>query len=52
MRQPRLKAAAHPSFYHCVSRVTDGQRIFATAGPGSPDAERFKSLVVEGGRAP
>jgi putative transposase len=45
MRQPRLKALTHPSAYHCVSRVTDGQRIFETRGPGSPEAERFVRLM-------
>jgi putative transposase len=87
MRQPRLKASAHPSVYHCLSRVTDGQtpggelaaqtlrqrlqaRMFNLSSFlqelkgrfaqgynrrhdrfGPLWAERFKSLVVEEGRA-
>jgi hypothetical protein len=45
MRQPRLKALTHPCAYHCLSRVTDGQRIFAPTGPGAPEAERFVGLM-------
>jgi putative transposase len=45
MRQPRLQASAHPSFYHCLSRVTDGQRLFETTGAGSPEAEHFVHLL-------
>jgi hypothetical protein len=45
MRQPRLKASAHPCCYHCLSRVTDGQAIFAPSGPGALEAERFVDLL-------
>jgi putative transposase len=45
MRHPRIKGTAHPSFYHCVSRVTNGQAIFQTTGPGSEEAERFVGLL-------
>jgi putative transposase len=45
MRQPRLKAAAHPAFYHCISRVTNGQPIFETTGPSSEEAEYFVRLL-------
>src|ERR1700726_856100 len=44
MRFPRVKAEGQ-SFYHCVSRVVDGQFIFQTAGHGSPEAERFVLLM-------
>ncbi|MBV9489313.1 MAG: transposase [Verrucomicrobia bacterium] len=45
MRHPRLKGSDHPSFYHCVSRVTAGQFIFQTTGPGSLEAEHFVTLM-------
>jgi putative transposase len=45
MRHPRLKGTAYPSSYHCVSRVTNGQAIFQTTGPGSEEAERFVRLL-------
>ena len=45
MRLPRLKGTANPSFYHCISRVTNGQRIFQTVGPGSEEAEHFVRLM-------
>ena len=44
MRFPRVKAEGQ-SFYHCVSRVVDRQRIFQTTGHGSPEAERFVLLM-------
>jgi putative transposase len=46
MRHPRLKGHGSPSFYHCTSRVTAGQFIFQSPGPGAPDeAERFVRLM-------
>jgi hypothetical protein len=45
MRQPRLKGSAHPAFYHCISRVTNGERIFQTTGPTCPEAESFVRLM-------
>jgi putative transposase len=45
MRHPRLKGHSSPSFYHCVSRVTAGQFIFQTTGPGCAEAEHFVRLM-------
>ncbi|MBV9997955.1 MAG: transposase [Verrucomicrobia bacterium] len=45
MRQPRLKGSAHPCFYHCISRVTNGQRIFEGSGSGCPEAEYWVRLL-------
>jgi putative transposase len=46
MRQPRLKSDAHPSFYHCFSRVTNGQCIFqTTTAAGSLEAEQLAGLM-------
>jgi hypothetical protein len=46
MRQPRrLRADAHPSFYHCISRITAGERIFQTTDLACPEAKRFVDLL-------
>jgi putative transposase len=45
MRQPRLKASAYPSFYHCTSWVTAGQFIFKTTEANSLEAEHFVRLL-------
>jgi putative transposase len=45
MRHPRLKGSARPAFYHCLSRVINGEALFATSGPGAREAERFVDLL-------
>ena len=44
MRQPRIKGQGE-SFYHCLSRVVDGQFLFQTQSPGSLEAEHFVYLM-------
>lgn len=45
MRQPRLKADARPAGYHCGSRITNGQHLCATRGPGAQEAAYFVGLL-------
>ena len=45
MRQPRLLAHAPPAFYHCISRVTNGEPLFETTAAACPEAERFVQLL-------
>jgi putative transposase len=45
MRSPRLKGQGPTCFYHCISRITGGQFIFKTTGPGSEEAEHFVRLM-------
>jgi putative transposase len=45
MRSPRLKGQGPTCFYHCFSRITGGEFIFQTTGPGSQEAEHFVRLL-------
>jgi hypothetical protein len=44
LRSPRLKGHGPASFYHCLCRLTAGQFIFKTTGPG-PGAQQAEYFV-------